>query len=463
VLAERCAALLSFATLLCGAVPQPSDWVPARWPWSDPKSLELLADSPINCLLLKTYSADLVAAAANRGLVVLADISAGEDAAAAARKALAVGVTGIVLEGDFPESTAGAVRREAGGAPVIQLTARSHLTLGSKVPIIGTYQGVWAGIATDEDGAKRAGPTGTIWIDTNTGLLRAVRAWGDATVWIANEPPPKTIITGARYLQVIADAATTGARWVLALDDDFAARLNNRQAAAMRDWRRMVNLMRYFEGHPEWRRMRQYGKVAVVQDPMQGGLLSGGVLDMLAAKHLPARPVPRQFLTAEAMRGVTITLDLDSAGLTASQQKVLRDFTNAGGTLLTGPPIWRDAGPMGERFTLNTAEFERLDSLWNELGSKLPRSNYGVSVFNVSSIISNVLVSADGKTIVVHLVNYADYPVEVISVIFPDDYRKATLITPEGAAQTLEISRSSNGLGVIIEKMSVCATIEVEQ
>src|ERR1035437_1081045 len=458
----RWAALLSFATLLDASVPQPSDWVPVRWPWSDAKSLELLADSPINCLLLKTYTADLVTAAAKRGLVVLVVISSG-GAIGAAYNALAVGAAGIVLEGSFPDSAVADVRRAAGGAPVIQLTARSNLPLGSKVPIIGTYQGVWPGIAIEENGAKKAGPTGSTWIDTNTGFLRAVRAWGDAALWIANEPPPKTIITGERYLQVIADAGFSGARWVLALDDDFAARLNNRQAAAMRDWRRITNMVRYFEGHPEWRRMREYGKVAVVQDPMKDGLLSGGVLDMMAAKHMPARPVPRQLLTAEAIRGVMITLNLDSGGLTASQQKLLRDFMNAGGTLLTGPPIWKAAGPVGERFTLNTAEFELLDPLWNEVNSKLPQRSFGVYLFNVSSMISNVLVSADDKTIVVHLVNYSDYPVKEVSVMFPEDYRKATLITPDGAGQTLEISRSTVGTGVTIEEVSVCATIKVEQ
>ena len=78
-------------------------------------------------------------------------------------------------------------------------------------------------------------------------------------------------------------------------------------------------------------------------------------------------------------------------------------------------------------------------------------------------MISNVLVSADDKTIVVHLVNYSDYPVKEVSVMFPEDYRKATLITPDGAGQTLEISRSTVGTGVTIEEVSVCATIKVEQ
>ena len=46
-------------------------------------------------------------------------------------------------------------------------------------------------------------------------------AWGDAPLWLGNLPPPKTAVTGERYLQAICDAAIVGARWILALDDDF--------------------------------------------------------------------------------------------------------------------------------------------------------------------------------------------------------------------------------------------------
>ena len=99
--AARWTAILGLLPLLCASVPQPSDWVPARWPWSEAKSLELLADSPVNCLLLKTYSADFVAAAAKRGLVTLAVVSPGVDAVAAARNALGAKVNGIVMEGDL--------------------------------------------------------------------------------------------------------------------------------------------------------------------------------------------------------------------------------------------------------------------------------------------------------------------------------------------------------------------------
>src|SRR5437588_497023 len=175
---RRAIAILGWAPVLFAA-PPPADWVPVRWPWTDIQSLELLTGTPMNCLLLKSYPEAFVAAAADRGVVTLAVLTSGGDTVAAARGALRAKVNGIVLEGEFPEGAAAGVREAAGGAPVIELRARNRMALGSGAPVVGTYQGVWPGISIDENGAKKAGPTASVWIDTNTGFLRAVRAWGD--------------------------------------------------------------------------------------------------------------------------------------------------------------------------------------------------------------------------------------------------------------------------------------------
>src|SRR5438552_19213700 len=87
--------------VLCHAAVAPADWTPVRWPWSDAASLELLAGAPVNCLLLKTYSEELAAAAARQGLVTLAVVSPGEDVAVRTRAALDRKLTGVVLDGDF--------------------------------------------------------------------------------------------------------------------------------------------------------------------------------------------------------------------------------------------------------------------------------------------------------------------------------------------------------------------------
>src|SRR5947209_7314354 len=142
---------LGILPAICAAAPKPADWVPVRWPWSDVRSLDLLQGSPINCLLLRDAPPELVSAAAERGVATLAFLKPGGDAAAAARKALAAKVNGIVLDGDFPDSAVAAVRQAAGDAVVIELTSRSRMKLGSSAPILGTYQGVWPGISLQDD------------------------------------------------------------------------------------------------------------------------------------------------------------------------------------------------------------------------------------------------------------------------------------------------------------------------
>ena len=230
--AGRWVAAMSFVPFLCVAAPAPSSWVPVRWPFADTRSLELLAGTPVNCLLFQTPTPELVAAAQARGVVALAVIAPGGEAEELDR-ALAAKVDGIVLEGEFPEGTAAGIAAKNKAISIIELTSRNRLPLGSTAPVLGTYQGVWPGITVDEEGAKKSGPTSSVWIDTNTGFLRAVRAWGNPTVWIANRPPAKTVVATTRYLQVIADAGISGARWVVALDDDLAARLSAREEAAV--------------------------------------------------------------------------------------------------------------------------------------------------------------------------------------------------------------------------------------
>ena len=203
----------------------PDSWVPVRWPWNDAASLELLGGTPVNCLLAKNWTPALVRAAAERNAVVLAVLEPAADVAAEARRAAEGKLAGIVLDGDFPDGTAERVRQAGGGLAVIELPSRARMKLDGAAPLVGTSQGVWPGVQVTPGGAAKAAPTGSPWIDTNAGFLRAARAWGHAAVWLGNLPPSGMVIAGERYLQAIADAEIAGGRWIIAFDDDLARRL----------------------------------------------------------------------------------------------------------------------------------------------------------------------------------------------------------------------------------------------
>src|SRR5579862_1782473 len=250
-----CLPLLTAIPLLA-SVP-PSAWLPARWDGTNPKPLAQLSGTPINCLLLNTYTAEFIDRASARGVAVLAVLRPGGDPSDAARKAIHAGLQGIVLEGDFPRGAATRVRDALADAhaTVVELTSRARMPLGDPDPIIGTYQGVWPGIQVLDNGAAKAAPSGSPWIDTNTGFIRSVRAWGPATIWLGYLPPAHTVITSERYLAAISDAEMAGARWIMALDDDLFARLERGDPAAAKDWQAMCQVLRFFAAHAEWREL----------------------------------------------------------------------------------------------------------------------------------------------------------------------------------------------------------------
>src|ERR1700730_7869874 len=230
------------------------DWVPARWSSNDPKSLDLLAETPINCVLLERplWSADFARQAAHRGVATLGVVRPGGDPIEAARVAKSLQSSGVVLEGIFEEGSADRVGKVLSDSniPLIELTTRSRMRFNSSAPILGTFQGLWPGVQVQEEGgAAKSGPSGAPWINTNTGFLRFARAATSASIWISNVPPPNTAIGLSQYLHAVGDAGMTGARWVIALDDDFNRRLLAREPAALKDWKQIATHVKYYEDH----------------------------------------------------------------------------------------------------------------------------------------------------------------------------------------------------------------------
>jgi hypothetical protein len=453
--------VLLFALL---TLPPATDWSPMRWFSPDPGHLSLLSGAPFNCLLVeeKHWSAALVEAAHRDGRVMLAVIHPGRNTAEQASRAASLNFDGIAAEGHFPATAIESIRQSAGARPVIEIVPRARLRF-SGVPVVATYQGVWPGIAPEEESSAKAAPSGAPWIHTNTGFLRFVRAAaGDLPVWIANQPPSGQAITPQRYMQAYGDAAIAGARWVLALDEDLAEKLRAADERAIAEWKQIVRFAAWFEEHKEWRRLRPAGLLALIQDKGSGALFSGGILDMIAVKHTPVRIVPATGLTIERMQGAKMAVNVDPSSLTETQKEVLRAFTRSGGALLNGPPDWKFPPATSDQITLSEEDIKKLDEIWKEVNTLTGRRNLGVRLFNVSSMLSNLSTSPDGRQTILHLLNYAEFPVESITAHVLGKFRSARLITPEGLAQTLETYEVEEGTGVDIPKVSVAAAVILE-
>jgi len=426
-----------------------ADWTPARWGSSDPKSLELVRQTPINCLLIeeRNWSAEFNRAAAEAGI---ATVAVGPFNAARLKE---LGFTGAAVDGDASD---------AAGLTVIQLGLRTSMRFNTGAPVVGTVQGVWPGINQTEAEIK-AMPSGAPWIDTNSGFLRFVRAAaGKAEVWIANRPPEKGVIPVSRYIQAIADSAIVGARWVVALDADFEKRLLARDAKALADWSRIGQAMRFFEDHKDWKRMPPYGQLAIVQDIDSGGLISGGILDMIAAKHTPVRAVVARDLSRERMQGAKMAVNVYPAQTGDAGKQILRDFTRGGGTLLTAPPGWKFPPQRPGQIKLDDKEVEKIDSIWKEVNSMTGRHNLGARLFNVSSVLSSLAGPESGKPLVLWLVNYSDYDVENVAAHLLGKYAKATLHQPGAEPRKIDIYETEEGSGVDVDKLHSLAALVFE-
>ncbi len=440
----------------------PSAWVPARWASNDPHSLDLLRSTPINCLLVEheSWSKTFASSAAATGVAVLGVVRSPVTAVDQAREAVRLGMTGVVLEGDFPDTIPRAL--DDSRIPYVQLAPRSKMHLDSSQPITGTYQGVWPGVEVQKDGETKSAPSGAPWIDTNTGFLRFVRALTNGPIWIGNMPPPNTVISIARYIQTVGDAAMSGARWVVSLDDDFNRRLLARDPKALEGWKQIAEAVQFYEDHGAWRTWQARSDLAVVEDASSGALLSGGILDMIAVKHTPVRPMPPTRISPQSLQGLTMAADVDPGALTPPQHDALQAFTRAGGTLLNAPPGWKFVLPKDGGITLDAGSLQQLDEIWKELNSLTGRKNLGARLFNVSTMISNLVQAPSGKPVLLHLINYSDYPVDSITVHVSGQFTKASLLAPGAAPIDLKPYAVEEGTGIDIDKINNVAALVLE-
>jgi hypothetical protein len=454
--------MLAAAALLIAMYP---DWVPARWPSANPASLELLVNTPVNCLWLERaqWSAAFGAEAAKRGIATLGVIRREGDPIAAAQALAKTGFTGAVIEGNFDDYSLLIIEGTLAKAKMFYLESgpRSRVHFEGDAPVISTSQGMWPGIHVEKGGSATAGPTANPWIDTNTGYIRFARASTEAAIWVAVTPDPKTVHPVQHYMQAIADAAMNGGRWVVALDDDLAARLMARETKAMADWVRIAAALSHYEEHREWRAAVPAGQVAIVED-YADARFSGGLFDMLAAKHVPAYPVPYSKLNAPALRGARVAVQPEPDSVPAGGVPVMRAFADSGKAVVSGGPTVAKPAPTDDEFVFDSKD-TRVDAMWQKVSAVVGRQNMGARLFNVASMLSNILTTRGQRQLVLHLVNYSDYPASGITARVAGTWHRARLYRPGEAAVDLEVEKAEDGTGFAIDQRIITiATVVLE-
>ena len=249
---------------------------------------------------------------------------------------------------------------------------------------------------------------------------------------------------------------------MLDFDDEFARGLAKGDAEALKNWALIVQHVKFYEDHKEWRSFAMRSTLALVEAPESGALISGGVLDMMATKHTPVTPIPAGTLDAKSLLNSKMAVNVDPELLSANQKEALKAFTRAGGTLLTGPPGWRFPSLQPDQITLDKKDLETLDSIWKELNTLTGCENLGARLFNVGSMLSNLLESADGKQVALQLVNYSDYPVQDITVHVLGKFKHATLMRPEAGPQKLEVYDVDEGTGIDVPALGALGTLILE-
>lgn len=418
---------LSIPTLLLRAG-DPAECVPAWWRASSESDVARVLNAGVDCALVEPEHWGLIRPMASQGLRAYAVVRTAMQALSAIR----TGAETIVVDGPVSEEIAAATR----GVQVIELSRRSKIRLSA--PILATGEGLWPGIHIDEASGVAAGPTGSPWIDTNSGFLRYLRAASAYAkpVWIAQRAPSAHPLKAADIARAIADARAAGAHWVI--------------DASPESLEKVSPILKFYALHRQLVSLPDYGLMGVVQDAGSGALLSGGILDMIAARHAPAIPLrPGE----PAPAGLRLILDLASSGVVPASSKT---------AIMPHPAGWRELLPPPEAITFEKERILKLDEIYRDVNRMIGRRNLGVRVFNASGLLSFLKSDSRGGSLVVHLVNYTDYPVESVTVHALGQFGSARLLKP-GVERMIETYSTEDGTGMAIDHIETVALLELKK
>jgi hypothetical protein len=321
--------------------------------WHEPAALNLLKNTPIDCIVLswaaglpedaaqQKTSGPLVDAARKNNLTVVGWVDGSVAPETAIASAKSAGLSAVAIKNFKGKSE----------FPVIPWGDHSTLPWDSTAAVLPITDNVWPGVALSAGTADAdAGPTGLPWVDSNGWYVRLVRARSQTPVWLMFDPPGKgTVVEAQNYRMAVTDAEAAGARWVISLADDLRAGLTEGTSSARQSWQQIVAAAGFFERHREWRSYRPLGLVGVISDFEGDNLtMSGEILNLMARRDLLHRVIWKTQAMAQPFSGLKALVYVDEAQPSPELRRTMAQFVEQGGLLVTTPRWGQEGKPTNE-------------------------------------------------------------------------------------------------------------------
>jgi hypothetical protein len=402
-----------------------ADLIPLRWPgnWKDASALTLLNDTPVNCLV------------ADKGAV--------------------------------PESVAAQARQK--GLTVVDPAA----------PPAGVFitKGEWPGVQTHQGDAFVAGPTGNPWVDSNGWKIRleSVRH-PDSRVWV--DARPKGPVFPDSYPLVLADSAVYDGRWIIALDDRFAAEVARGKADALASWKRITAAARFFDDRKAWSAYAPEAVVGIVSDFAGDNEYMGEeLLNLVARTNQQYRVLLKHKLSPDSFANLKAVIYADVTAPGPAVENGILAFVQAGGLLITHPkwgiaPGTRAGNQDNERYVWRTSGKGRVafakspfDDPWAiaQESVLLISHRYDLLRFwNGGSVGSYFRMAPDRKRALVQILFYAGRGPEEAGVRVAGNYRSGKLWTLDGKDSNVTMVPQKNAVELHLPAVAQYVAAELE-
>ena len=450
--------------------------------WQDPAALAVVQGTPVNCLVV-SWAAGLAADGGQQealkpliekgrqaGLGFVGVVEGEANKAAALAAAQSAGLAAVAMEGDTPGSA---------GIPVIPRNKAGQVGSTASSAVVGISDGIWPGIPQER--TPTGGPTNLPWVDSNGAVLLIARAVApDKTVWIDFDPPQAKVAVEA-YQLAVADPASYGARWVIALDEQLRADLAAKKAPAAETWKKVTDVVTFFEQHNQAKTYQPDGRLAVMSNFAGADRdLGEEVLNLFPRVRQAFRVIARSRAAGASFTGLQAIFYVDKEAPDAALRQKLMAFANGGGILFV-PKNWPNPqGPPAPAepyllFAMRTVGKGRLGVCKEDqpdpydtvadIQNIMSHKNDLLRLYNAPS--SNFLyeTSAQGKQAVIHVLNYSrrgasDGPLFYVQ----EPHKSARLVSPEMAAPAeLKFDpQEAGGAELSVPRFSVYGAIELE-